>query len=196
MVPDFAFCSICPTVIYLLGSAFPKPCRAAVWQLFLLSGALQSGHFFILADASAGLFFAREEVVSMAKKYNTPHREHVIKTRLDDEEYDSFIRQCETYEISQSEMIRKAIFGMEIHPVIKVNAVSPELLDVFNELIRQIVKVGTNLNQIAHRLNAGGSASDSAFKEIRKCSGELTDLKYEILKKAGDAIGHDQTYRL
>lgn len=132
----------------------------------------------------------------MAKKYNTPHREHVIKTRLDDDEYDAFIRRCETYGISQSGMIRKAVAGMEIHPVIKVNAVSSEVLDVLNELIRQIVRVGTNLNQIAHMLNAGGFASAPVLAGIRNCIGELTDLKYDILKKAGDAIGNDQTYHL
>ena len=103
----------------------------------------------------------------MAKKYNTPHREHVIKTRLDDDEDDSFIRRCETYGLSQSGMIRKAISGMDIHPVIKVNAVSPELLDVLNELIRQIVKIGTNLNQIAHMLNA----------EVRKSYSNKTNNK-------------------
>ena len=39
----------------------------------------------------------------MRKRYNTPHRSHVIKTRLSDEEYADFTKRLAPYGISQSE---------------------------------------------------------------------------------------------
>ncbi len=41
----------------------------------------------------------------MRQKYNTPHRTHIVKTRLDDDEYELFQKQCAAYGISQAEMI-------------------------------------------------------------------------------------------
>ncbi len=41
----------------------------------------------------------------MPKRYNTPHRSHVIKTRLSDEEYADFTKRLAPYGISQSEFI-------------------------------------------------------------------------------------------
>ena len=50
----------------------------------------------------------------MRKPYNTPHRTHVVKTRLTDEEHELFLNQCRTYGISQSEMLLIIDdFGME-----------------------------------------------------------------------------------
>ena len=43
------------------------------------------------------------------KRYNTPHRSHVIKTRLSDEEYANFTKRLAPYGISQSELLRQAI---------------------------------------------------------------------------------------
>ena len=37
----------------------------------------------------------------MPKRYNTPHRSHVVKTRLTDEEYADFTGRLAAYEISQ-----------------------------------------------------------------------------------------------
>ena len=50
----------------------------------------------------------------MRKPYNTPHRTHVVKTRLTVEEHELFLNQCRTYGISQSEMLLIIDdFGME-----------------------------------------------------------------------------------
>ena len=50
----------------------------------------------------------------MRKPYNTPHRTHVVKTRLTGEEHELFLNQCRTYGISQSEMLLIIDdFGME-----------------------------------------------------------------------------------
>ena len=39
------------------------------------------------------------------KRYNTPHRSRVVKTRLTDEEYDDFTARLAPYGMSQSEFI-------------------------------------------------------------------------------------------
>ena len=43
----------------------------------------------------------------MRKKYNTPHRSRVVKTRLSEDEYADFTARLAPYGISQSEFLRK-----------------------------------------------------------------------------------------
>ena len=85
----------------------------------------------------------------MRKPYNTPHRTHVVKTRLTDEEHELFLNQCRTYGISQSEMLRQAMTRLQIKPVIHVSAVNDELLAAIGKLTAEYGRIGGNLNQIA-----------------------------------------------
>ncbi len=64
----------------------------------------------------------------MRKKYNTPHRRHVVKTRMTDEEYADFTGRLAAYEISQSEFIRQAIRKATIRPIVTVSPVNDGLL--------------------------------------------------------------------
>ena len=45
----------------------------------------------------------------MPKKYNTPHRSVVVKTRLNEEEHTEFLKRLNLYNMSQAEFIRQAI---------------------------------------------------------------------------------------
>lgn len=54
----------------------------------------------------------------MRKKYNTPHRSRVVKTRLSEDEYADFTARLAPYGISQSEFLRQAIRRTTIRPVI------------------------------------------------------------------------------
>ena len=78
----------------------------------------------------------------MRKKYNTPHRRHVVKTRLSDEEYADFTGRLAAYEISQSEFIRQAIRGATIRPVITVSPVNDGLLTALSKLTAEYGKIG------------------------------------------------------
>lgn len=89
----------------------------------------------------------------MTKTYNTPKRNHVIKTRLNDEEYESFLQRMEVYGMNQSALIRKAISGAAIHPVIVASLVNDELLAAIGKLTAEFGRIGNNLNQIARHLN-------------------------------------------
>lgn len=60
----------------------------------------------------------------MPKRYNTPHRSHVVKTRLTDEEYADFTERLAPYGISQSEFLRQAIRRTTIRPVLHVSSVN------------------------------------------------------------------------
>ena len=52
----------------------------------------------------------------MPKTYNTPKRSHIVKTRLDDEEYSEFLRRMELYGMNQSEFLRQAILAHRYAP--------------------------------------------------------------------------------
>ena len=47
----------------------------------------------------------------MRKRYNTPHRSRVVKTRMTEEEYAEFAERLSAYNMSQAEFIRQAITG-------------------------------------------------------------------------------------
>ena len=132
----------------------------------------------------------------MRKKYNTPHRRHVVKTRMTDEEYADFTGRLAAYEISQSEFIRQAIRGAAIRPVITVAPVNDELLSAIGKLTSEYGKIGGNLNQIARCLNEYGSPYRELAAEVRGAAAEIAALKFEILQKVGEAVGDIKTYQL
>ena len=43
----------------------------------------------------------------MRKRYNTPHRSRVVKTRMTEEEYAEFAQRLSAYNMSQAEFIRQ-----------------------------------------------------------------------------------------
>ena len=103
----------------------------------------------------------------MRGTYDTPKRSHVIKTRLDDEEYKFFLLKCKAYGMNQSEMIRTSLDKLVINPVIKFSPVNKELLSKIDELITEGKRIGNNLNQIARALNSG-FPDQSIESEIRR----------------------------
>ena len=103
----------------------------------------------------------------MRKRYNTPHRSHVIKTRQ-----------------------------AAIRPVIHVSAVNDELLSAVGKLAAEYGKIGGNLNQIARCLNEYGAPYPQLAKELRGTAAELAALKYEVLQKVGGVVGDTQTFQL
>ena len=64
----------------------------------------------------------------MPKRYNTPHRSRVVKTRLSEDEYADFTERLAPYGISQSEFLRQAIRRTTIRPVIHVSAVNESMI--------------------------------------------------------------------
>ena len=155
----------------------------------------------------------------MKKNYNTPHRSHVVKTRMTEEEYADFTERLKHYDMSQAEVIRQAITRATIRPIVTVSPVNDELLSAvgrltadfsvfsgqsaYDELLSAVGrltaeygKIGGNLNQIARALNEYGTPYNALSVEVRTAISDLAALKFEVLRKVGDAVGNIQAYQL
>ena len=132
----------------------------------------------------------------MSKAYNTPKRTHLVKTRLDDAEYEEFLKRIELYGMNQSEFIRQSISGATVKPIITVHPVNDELLSALGKLTAEYGRIGSNLNQIARHLNEWHSPYPDMAKELQDASTDLAMLKYDVLQKVGDALGNIQAYQL
>ena len=135
-------------------------------------------------------------MIPIGKRYNTPHRSHVVKTRMTEEEYADFTERLKNYDMSQAEFIRQAITRATIRPIVTVSPVNDELLSAVGKLIAEYGKIGGNLNQIARCLNEYGAPYNALSNEVRTAIAELAALKFEVLQKVGDAVGNVQTYQL
>ena len=132
----------------------------------------------------------------MRKRYNTPHRSRVVKTRMTEEEYAEFAERLSAYNMSQAEFIRQALIKSSIRPVITVSPVNDELLAAVGKLTAEYGRIGGNLNQIARTLNEWHNPYSQLAAELRTASSDLAALKFEVLQKVGDAVGNIQTYQL
>ena len=142
-----------------------------------------------------GCLYIYEELKHM-KKYNTPNRRRVIKTRLTEEEYAEFSERVTLCKMSQAEFIRQALIKSSIRPVITVSPVNDELLSAVGKLTAEYGKIGGNLNQIARCLNEYGAPYNALSQEVRAAIAELAALKFEVLQKVGEAAHNIQTYQL
>jgi len=138
----------------------------------------------------------RKELIPIGKRYNTPHRSHVVKTRMTEEEYADFTERLKNYDMSQAEFIRQAITRATIRPIVTVSPVNDELLSAVGKLIAEYGKIGGNLNQIARALNEYGTPYNTLSVEVRATISDLAALKFEVLRKVGDAVGNIQAYQL
>ena len=177
-VPKFAFRSFCPCG-NLVGECLPQ---TLLMRLTPLIPPQPCGN--------------RKEVFTMRKRYNTPHRSRVVKTRMTEEEYAEFAQRLSAYNMSQAEFIRQAITGAAIRPIITVSPVNDELLAAVGKLTAEYGRIGGNLNQIARTLNEWHSPYPQLAGEVRAAVSDLAALKFEVLQKVGDAVGNIQTYQL
>ena len=87
----------------------------------------------------------------MRKKYNTPHRSRVVKTRLSEDEYADFTARLAPYGISQSEFLRQAIRRATIRPVVHVSSVNDELLSAVGKLTAEYGRIGGPVSERIRR---------------------------------------------
>ena len=135
-------------------------------------------------------------MIKTSKRYNTPHRRRVVKTRMTDEEYEEFTDRLSVSGIGQSEFIRQCINKATIRPVITLSPINDAVLEQLGKLIAEYGKIGGNLNQIARFLNEYGHPYQELAADVRTAVTELSTLKYDVLKKVGDIVGNTETYRL
>ena len=132
----------------------------------------------------------------MRKKYETPKRDQVVKTRLTTEEKTTFEEKCKTLGVNQSEYLRQMIRSGKVKARILVTSTSDETLEVIGRMTGQMKKIGTNLNQIAVRLNSGYEADEIIRKSVRETLSELSQVRFELEQKVGEIYGNNQTHQL
>ncbi|WP_458861730.1 ATP-binding protein [Acidaminobacterium chupaoyuni] len=126
----------------------------------------------------------------MRQKYNTPHRTHIVKTRLDDDEYELFQKQCAAYGISQAEMIRQSLTRLQIKPVIHVSVVDDKMLAAIGDLTAAYGKIGGNLNQIARFLNECGAPYNALSSEVRAAKSLfLSSMSHDLRTPLNGILG-------
>ena len=130
------------------------------------------------------------------KRYDTPHRSRVVKTRMTEEEYADFAARLAPYGISQSEWSLRAIRGARIRTVSNAASVTDELLAALGKLTAEYGRIGSNLNQIARAINDWHNPYPQLAAEVRAAASDLAALKFEVLEKVGEAVGNVQTYQL
>ena len=111
----------------------------------------------------------------MPKRYNTPHRSRVVKTRLSEDEYADFTARLAPYGISQSEFLRQAIRRTTIRPVIHVSAVNDELLSNSVEELYGISKPSMDLYNEAMTMKESNSTEEKIKRKQLKTASKALD---------------------
>lgn len=95
-----------------------------------------------------------------------------ISFRVTDEEYAILEEKIKESGLSKQEYYYRSMYSMKI-----VNT------DGLKEVVPQIKKVGTNINQIAKKMNSGDYVSNRDFEEIRKEFEEVWQSLKQLIRK-------------
>ena len=112
-------------------------------------------------------------------------REHRVTIRLTDTEFSIIENAAEQAEMSISEYMRTQSMQGQVNARFEIVADVAEI----KKLIGEFGKIGSNLNQIARYFNQGGIISTEMKNEIRKSLRDIYEMKYEVMKMAGDFRG-------
>ena len=102
--------------------------------------------------------------------------------RFTDAEYERLSFHAEAARLPLAEYIRRQVTGKQVKVKYEIVADLPEL----KKLIAEFGKIGSNLNQIARHFNSGGIHSQEMQKAIRQGIADIYEMKYEVLRLAGD----------
>lgn len=112
-------------------------------------------------------------------------REHRVTIRLTDTEFSIIENAATQAEMSISEYMRTQTMEGKVNARFEIVA----NVDQIKKLIGEFGKIGSNLNQIARYFNQGGIISTEMKNEIRKSLRDIYEMKYEVMKMAGDFRG-------
>ena len=121
------------------------------------------------------------------KKDEQTVRSNSIHIRMNDTEYELLQERSSAINMSRAEFIRNALDNQQVTIKYELVADVPEI----KKLIGEFGKIGSNLNQIARYFNQGGIISAEMRVEIKKCIRDIYEMKYEVMKMAGDFRGSD-----
>lgn len=121
------------------------------------------------------------------KKDEQTVRSNSIHIRMNDTEYELLQERASAVNMSMAEFIRNALDNQQVTIKYELVADVPEI----KKLIGEFGKIGSNLNQIARYFNQGGIISAEMRGEIKKSIRDIYEMKYEVIKMAGDFRGSD-----
>ena len=115
----------------------------------------------------------------MSKKYQArddTNRNHKITVRFSEDEYDQLNFICEVLGITYSQYLRRAALTRRIeHPTIYATFSD----NAAQQLTGQMGKIGSNLNQIARKLNSGDPQTEQTMRSIEAAIDQLNErMKY------------------
>ena len=120
------------------------------------------------------------------KEFTHPHR---VYLRLSDLEYEIVSNYAQQANLTIAEFCRQQIVGKKVVVKYEIVADVPEL----KKLVAEFGKIGSNLNQIARHFNSGGIHSQEMRKAINQSIARIYEMKFEVLKMAGDFLGYTET---
>ena len=124
------------------------------------------------------------------KKEKELRHKHQIMLRLTDTEYEIVAENAKAANLPLAEYVRKQVMKQKVIAKYEIVADLPEL----KKLVAEFGKIGSNLNQIARHFNSGGIHSQAMRKAIEQSVSRIYELKYEVLKMAGDFHGNTETH--
>ena len=124
------------------------------------------------------------------KKENELAYTHHVNLRLTDTQFDIICKASEQADLSISEYIRRQVMKGKVIANYEIVADVPEL----KKLIAEFGKIGSNLNQIARHFNSGGIHSLEMRQAIDQSIARIYEMKYEVLKMAGEFHGNTKTH--
>lgn len=107
---------------------------------------------------------------------------------MDDELYNDIVNSSKIARLTKGEYIRQILTKGRVTVRQEIIAEVPEL----KKVIAELGKIGSNLNQIAHHFNSGGTNSSYFYEQVMQALGDLFDMKYEIEKLGGEFRGYSQ----
>ncbi len=132
----------------------------------------------------------KDKEMARPKKEKELKRNKHIMLRLNDTEYDIISENAKNANLPLAEYVRRLVMNKRVIVKYEIVADVPEL----KKLIAEFGKIGSNLNQIAHYFNLGGFHSKEMRNAINQCIVQIYEMKYEVVKMAGNFYGSTETY--
>ena len=105
-----------------------------------------------------------------------------VHLRMSETEYEILLERSTASNMTVSNFIRNALDRQNVIIKYEITADVPDI----KKLIGELGKIGSNLNQIARYFNQGGVISSEMRTEIKKSLRDIYEMKYEVMRMAGD----------
>ena len=112
------------------------------------------------------------------KKEETLAKTKDVHLRMNETEYDLLAERAKANSMTVSDFIRNALVNQKVIIKYEITADLPEIKKLISEF-----------GKIARYFNQGGILSSEMRNEIRKSLRDIYEMKYKVMKMAGDFRG-------